>query len=74
MIKLDSPIESGILTSQSPVRQDNPGHWLHSLTLQRMQILARLAWWLLIKHPGLIRVNAANLTVLCIRDNFNHAL
>ena len=34
--------------------------------------LPGLAWRLLIAHPGLIRVNAANMTVLCILDNFAH--
>jgi hypothetical protein len=28
-ISLDSPIKSSILASQSLVRADNPGHWLH---------------------------------------------
>jgi hypothetical protein len=31
-----------------------------------------LAWRLLISHPELIRDKAANVTVLCVLDNFDH--
>jgi hypothetical protein len=40
MIRLDSPMKSGILALQARVRADNPDHWLHF----QVRISGEIAW------------------------------
>jgi hypothetical protein len=56
MIWLESPIKSGILSLQSLVREDNPGHWLHFYNSEQSRtirplLINRRFWFIHLRGP-----------------------